>query len=426
MRQPPPAGLPPPANPLTSPFMPRTRERKRVALLVAGWNQYGRGIIEGAWHYAQHHRWILDMQPSGPDGSMQFPAGWQGDGIIATVHSRTLAARLRGRGVPVVNVSGARLAGGDFPRVCSDAAAVMELAVQHLWSRGLRRIAFCGEPHREFLDFWTAAYRRAAAERGFAPLVYAPRPGLAPEAGLAAQRRDRARWLRSLPRPVGVIGWDTITCRHVASACELARLPVPDQVAILSLSTEDLLGQTIHPPISGVDIPVKRIGYEAAALLGRLLQGRRDVAREHLLPPLGITTRQSTDLFECEDAKVREVMRFIKEHAATGISVKDLLRAVPMGRRTLERRFTAAVGHSPAEEIRRAKIERVRHLLTSTDLPVPDVAEACGFAYAEHMIPLFARYHGSTPAAYRRHLRGASAVARPGMPAPAVKGSAAP
>ena len=36
------------------------------------------------------------------------------------------------------------------------------------------------------------AYRRAAAERGFAPLVYAPRPGLAPEAGLAAQRRDRA------------------------------------------------------------------------------------------------------------------------------------------------------------------------------------------------------------------------------------------
>ena len=47
-----------------------------------------------------------------------------------------------------------------------------------------------------------------------------------------------------------------------------------------------------------------------------------------------------------------------------------------------------------------------------------EIAEACGFAYAEHMIPLFARYHGSTPAAYRRHLRGASAVARPGMPAP--------
>ena len=39
-------------------------------------------------------------------------------------------------------------------------------------------------------------------------------------------------------------------------------------------------------------------------------------------------------------------------------------------------------------------------------LPVPEIAEACGFAYAEHMIPLFARHHGATPAAFRRNLRG--------------------
>lgn len=388
--------------------MPRVVRRKRVALLIAGWNQYGRGIIEGAWHYAQHHAWNLDMQPASPDGTMQIPEGWQGDGIIATVHSRELAATLRGYRVPVVNVSGARFGGSDFPRVCSDAKAVMELAVRHLRSKGLQHIAFCGEPEREFLQFWERAYGRAARDLGFTPLIYARGPGLDVDAGLVAQRRDRARWLRSLPLPVGVIGWDTITCRNVASASELAGLQVPDQVAILSLSTEDLLGQTIHPPISGVDIPVKRIGYDAASLLDQLIQGRRLIQPERLLQPLGITTRQSTDLFACDDAKVRQVMRFIKENAAAGINVKDLLKAVPMGRRTLERRFTAVVGHSAAEEIRRAKIERVRHLLTSSDMPIPDIAEACGFAYAEHMIPLFARYHGHTPAAFRRNLRGAS------------------
>ena len=72
------------------------------------------------------------------------------------------------------------------------------------------------------------------------------------------------------------------------------------------------------------------------------------------------------------------------------------------------RRFNTLLGHRPAEEIRRTKIERVRQLLTSTDMTVPDIAEACGFAYAEHMIPLFARRHGSTPAAFRRNLRGTS------------------
>jgi LacI family transcriptional regulator len=348
------------------------------------------------------------MQPAGPDGAMQMPEGWRGDGIIATVHSSALGAELRDYGVPVVNISGARLEGVDFPRVNSDADAVVALAVGHLRSKGLRNIAFCGEPQRGFLQFWTDAYTRAAQKLGFAPWIYTLGPTLARNAGLVARRRDRARWLKTLPLPAGVIGWDTITCRNVASACELAGLQIPDQVAIISLSTEDLLGQTIHPPISGVDIPVKRIGYEAATLLDQLIGGRRPRAREVLLQPLGITTRQSTDLIECEDDKVRQVVRFIKEHATAGIGVPDVLRAVPMGRRTLERRFTAVIGHSPAEEIRRTKIERVRQLLVATDLPVPDIAEACGFAYAEHMIPLFRRHHGCTPAAFRRNLRGTS------------------
>jgi LacI family transcriptional regulator len=388
--------------------MSRIPKRRRVALLVAGWNQYGRGIIEGAWNFAQHNAWNLDMQPTGPDGSMQVPEGWSGDGIIATVHSAELGPALLEYGVPVVNVSGARLAGVDFHRVTSDAAAVVELAVSHLRSKGLHHVAFCGEPHRAFLQFWTDAYARLAARIGLTPLVYEPDPRLGASAGIEVRRRDRARWLRTLPRPVGIIGWDTITCRHVASACELAGFEVPDQAAIISLSTEDLLGQTIHPPISGVDIPVKRIGYEAASLLEQLMRGRRPPTREVLLQPLGITTRQSTDVIECDDAKVRQVVRFIKENATAGIGVPDLLRAVPMGRRTLERRFTAIIGHSPAEEIRRTKIERVRQLLSTTDLPIPEIAEACGFAYAEHMIPLFARHHGCTPAAFRRNLHGSS------------------
>lgn len=385
--------------------MAKLRKHKRVALLVAGWNQYGRGIIEGAWHFAQNNFWNLDMQPTGPDGAMQMPEGWQGDGIIATVHSSALGKELRKYQVPIINVSGAQLDGVDFPRVSSDANAVIELATEHLKSKGLRTIAFCGEPSRPFLDFWTRAYERTATRLGLTPLVYQPAPTLRPDAGLIAQRRDRARWLKSLPKPVGVIGWDTITCRNLANACELAGLEVPDHVSIISLSTEDLLGQTIHPPISGVDIPVKRIGYEAASMLDQLIRRRRLAAHTQKLLPLGITTRQSTDIFECDDPRIRQAMRFIKDHANAGINVEDLLRAVPIARRTLEKSFSAILGHGPAEEIRRTKIEKVRRLLTDTDMSVPEIAEACGFAYEEHMIPLFAKHHHDTPAAFRRNLR---------------------
>lgn len=385
-------------------------KKLRVALLVAGWNQYGRGIIEGVWQHAENNHWILEMQPSAADGSTQIPEGWKGDGIIATVHSRELASRLSAYRVPVVNVSGARLPGVNFPRVTSDAHAVVELAIRHLLEKQLPRVAFCSEPHRPFLDFWTQAYLKVAAEHRLTPLVYAPSKRLLAGAGLEAQRKDRARWLAKLEKPIGVIGWDTITCRHVAGACELAGIEIPDEVAIISLSTEDLLGRTLHPPISGVDIPVQRIGYEAANLLGNLMRGRSRQTKELLLKPLGITTRQSTDIFACDDPKVRQVMRFIKENATRGIQVGDVMRAVPVARRTLERRFKTMLGHSPAEEIRRTKIEKVRQLLTNTDMAVPEIADACGFAYAEHMIPLFAKYHHATPAAFRRNLRVRSAT----------------
>ena len=390
--------------------MAKIPEKLRVALLVASWNQYGRGVIEGVWQHAENNHWILEMQPSAADGSTQIPEGWKGDGIIATIHSRELASRLSAYRVPIVNVSGARLQGVNFPRVASDAEAVVELAVRHFLEKQMPRVAFCGEPHKPFLDFWTQAYRKIAAKHALTPSVYTPSKRLLADAGLEAQRKDHARWLSNLPKPIGVIGWDTITCRHVASACELAGIEIPEKVAIISLSTEDLLGRTIHPPISGVDIPLQRIGYEAANLLGKLMRGKCGKTKQLLLGPLGITTRQSTDVIACDDPKVRQVMRFIKENAVRGIQVGDVMRAVPMARRTLERRFKTMLGHSPAEEIRRTKIEKVRQLLTHTDMSVPEIAEACGFAYAEHMIPLFAKYHNNTPAAFRRNLRARSTL----------------
>jgi LacI family transcriptional regulator len=161
----------------------------------------------------------------------------------------------------------------------------------------------------------------------------------------------------------------------------------------------------VHPPISGVDIPVRRIGYEAAAQLDRLLHGKAAEPHEIHLPPLGVTTRQSTDLVACTDPQVQQALRFIRDHAHEGVDVRHVLKAVPMARRTLERRFRDLIGRSPADEIRRVKINKVRHLLDTTNLSIPDIAEACGYKYVEHMIPVFKKHHGNTPARYRTNTR---------------------
>ena len=378
----------------------------RIALLVPAWNEYGRGIIEGVWQYAQQHGpWLLEMQPGEPDESTEMPRGWTGDGVIASVQTRRLAAKLRTLGVPVVNVSGSRREGIDFPRVTSDANAVVRMAVAHLHDNGIRRVVFCGEPERPFLDFWTEAFRKVMAEAGLEAVVYQPSARIGPKAGLEARQNDRRRWIEALPKPVGIIGWATGICRHLAMACTEMGLMVPEEVAILSLETEDLLGRVVHPPLSGIDIPVRRIGYEAAAQLDRLLHGKAPDPHEICLPPLGVTIRQSTDLVACADPQVQQVLRFIRDHAHEGIDVRAVLKAVPMARRSLERRFQDLIGRSPADEIRRVKINRVRHLLDTTNMSIPDIAEACGFKYVEHMIPVFKKHHGNTPSRYRASAR---------------------
>ena len=374
--------------------------------MVPAWNEYGRGIIEGVWQYAQQHGpWLLEMQPGEPDESTDMPRGWTGDGMIASVQTRRLAAKLRTLGVPVVNVSGSRREGINFPRVTSDAKAVVRMAVAHLREKGLKNIVFCGEPQRPFLDFWTEAFQSVMAEAGMEALIYQESARIGPRAGIEARQKDRRRWIEALPKPVGIIGWATGICRLLAMACTEIGVKVPEEVAILSLETEDLLGRVVHPPLSGVDIPVRQIGYQAAAQLDCLLRGETVTSHEIELQPLGVTTRQSTDLVACADPQVRQVLCFIRDHAHEGIDVRAVLKAVPMARRSLERRFQDLLGRSPADEIRRVKINKVRHLLDSTNMSIPDIAEACGFNYVEHMIPVFKKHHGNTPSRYRANAR---------------------
>lgn len=378
----------------------------KVAILVGAWNEYGRGIIEGIWQYAQQHGpWLLEMEPSEPDENVEIPRGWCVEGIIASVQTSRLETKLKTLGVPVVNVSGSRRASDFFPRVTSDAEAVVRMAVGHLLDKGLQNLAFCGEPHRPFIGFWDEAYRKVMADMGRTAAIYQSSARLGPDSGHAARQNDRKRWIETLPKPVGIVGWATGLCRQLAMACTECGLKVPEDVAIISLETEDLLGKVVHPPLSGVDIPVKRIGFEAAARLDLLMQGKKPHPHEIRLPPLGVTTRQSTELVACDDPQVRQALAFIRDHAQEGIDVRQVLKAVPMARRSLERRFQSIIGRTPAEEIRRIRIEKVRQLLDSTDLPVADIADACGFNYVEHMIPVFRKYHGCTPSQYRRSAR---------------------
>ncbi|MEO5958945.1 MAG: helix-turn-helix transcriptional regulator [Opitutaceae bacterium] len=98
---------------------------------------------------------------------------------------------------------------------------------------------------------------------------------------------------------------------------------------------------------------------------------------------------------------VAAAARYIREHATAGIGVEDVLRAVPMSRTLLERRFRRALGHTPGGHIMKVRIEQVKTLLATTGLSVGAIAERAGFEHPEYLSVVFRRETGLTPTRYR-------------------------
>jgi LacI family transcriptional regulator len=96
-----------------------------------------------------------------------------------------------------------------------------------------------------------------------------------------------------------------------------------------------------------------------------------------------------------------QAIGFIREHATEPIRVEDVLRVIPLSRRSLERAFQELLGRSPAQEIRRVRLERAKHLLATTDLPIPKVARASGFGTGEYLAKIFRQATRMTPLKYR-------------------------
>lgn len=67
----------------------------------------------------------------------------------------------------------------------------------------------------------------------------------------------------------------------------------------------------------------------------------------------------------------------------------------------LERRFGAVLGSTIRTVIRRTQLERARHLVSDTDVPLRQVAADVGFKSVQHLTTTFVRVFGQTPARYR-------------------------
>lgn len=367
-------------------------------------NAYGRGLLQGVVHYIREHRpWSFHLLEQGRgEAPPDWLGRWRGDGIIARIETPRIAQAIVQAGIPTVDVSAARLVPA-LPWVETDDRQIARAAAEHLLERGLPHYAFCGDARFNWSKWREEAFVRRLGEVGHRVQIHRPEPH---RGDLARQRQALARWLTELPKPVGVMAAYDIRGLELLDTCRTLGLAVPDEVAVIGVDNDALLCELASPPLSSVIPNTRQAGYVAASLLERLMAGERLPPAAHLIPPLGVASRQSTDVLAVDDRDVARAVRFIREHACAGIKVGDVLRAVPLSRRVLEQRFRRRLGHTPHEEILFVRLQRVQQLLVETDLPLYLVAERTGFDHVEYLSVVFRRETGSTPSAFRQAARG--------------------
>ncbi|MBN2580711.1 MAG: substrate-binding domain-containing protein [Pirellulales bacterium] len=384
----------------------QTLHTPHVLLLIETSRAYGRGIVEGIARYSlENGPWSIQFEDRGLDPlPPAWLKEWRGQGIIARSVNKKLAQLLWSTRLPLVELHGDRQIG--TAEVTCDDAAMGRMAVEHLFSCGLRQFAFFTYGEAWWTETHRGGFTKALRERGYGCHIYQPprTPERAVPVWHERQRPRLIKWVRSLPRPIGVYTAGDIHAVRLLDVCRELNLAVPEEIAILSIGNDPVICETVRPTLSSLDLDARRIGYEAAKLLDRKMAGNQPRGVVYS-PPSHVAVRQSTNLMIIPDADVVQAMRLIREYACKGLDVSHLAKTIGLSRRVLERRFQEHLQRTPKKEIIRVRIERAKTLLAQTDKLVEQIARLSGFTSVVYFSKAFRREMGMTPRAYRRKRR---------------------
>ncbi|WP_145284298.1 XylR family transcriptional regulator [Rosistilla oblonga] len=387
--------------------LPAMQPTPRVALFVETSRAYGRGVLKGIWQHVQaHDRWSILFRPRGlEEPTPAWMASWQGDGIIAHVTSLRTAAVLKRSAAPCVDVLG-DIPNTGFPVVKTDCLRIAELAFGHLAGLGLKNIGICGmrRGHRPRLDERCDAFQSLAEDAGYDVNIFQPRGGGQYGPSWAKEQKQLVDWVRSLPKPIGIFACNDIRGRETLDACATADIPVPERVAVIGVGNDELLCELSDQRLTSVDVNPIRVGYQAADLLSRMMQGQ-NVPAKFNVSPRRVVERQSTDMLAVEDPEVADAVKYIRLHACDAIDVNDVVQEVAVGRRVLERRFRDLLGRSLKSEIVRVRLARARELLIETSLSATTISYRCGFSSPAYFMDHFHKKVGVTTKEFRESAR---------------------
>jgi len=374
-----------------------------ILILLKPERGYDRDVLRGIARYSRvDGPWSFYTNPI----SKKIPElvkEWPADGIIC-IHTKTNSINVNAilkLNIPSILPFHENLNKKNVIQLQFDNHAFGKCAADHLISCGFKNLAFCPSVDRPWLQQRRKGFQEVVYKKGLEYYAYQV-PKNKKKNSWANEQLFMVDWLKSLPKPVGIMADVDERSAQVIEACQIADLTVPTEVAIIGVENDDLICELSYQPLSSVALNAELSGFEAAKMLGQIMRGKKPGKNIIVIEPAYTVTRASTDTVAVNDEIVAKAVQFIKENPRKNLQVSDVADEVCVSKRLLYKRFNHATGYTPYDAIRRSRNEEIAKLLVETNMTITGIAEMLGFNNIAHIARTFKQKMGMSTTAYRK------------------------
>ncbi|MEN6386644.1 MAG: DNA-binding transcriptional regulator [Phycisphaerales bacterium] len=378
----------------------------KVAVLIEASRSAGRGLLSGIIKYTNStNNWACYREPPSYTrlGNKKNLLAWLKslniNGIIAHDHYALEIESFINKNTPMVMASVDTTKYPFLPTFADNGVATGKMAAKHLLERGIRNFAYYGLRKKDVFRDRAKSFKETIKAAGHKTYFYESKINL--RRSWETELTRIANWLISLPKPLGIMTYADDYSQQIVEACKVAKLKIPDEVAVIGVDNDHLICNLSNPPLSSVALKYERAGYEIAKLLNRLMNGEEMKGQQVVIEPTHIVTRQSTNTLYLDDPAVFQAVRYIHQNSYRLLQVDDVVRNSKLSRRALQQRFDKVLGHSIIHEIQQRHADQIAKMLIETNLPISEIALSMGHNGIEHISRYFRLAKNCSPTEYR-------------------------
>lgn len=392
--------------------MPTSHPQKldlRVAFVVPTIGLNTRRVLKGVSRYAMFNpAWHLRIACGDSRSILPILRKTGIDGAFISIQSDKLVSDLLSMKLPCIALQCLKIP-RHFPYLTADSFQAGRIVAEHFLERGFRNFAYYSMSNVIWSKQRMEGFCQRLKEAGYSAGIYNVNAtgksnhdwqiGRTWTKGLEGP----LNWLRSLPKPVGLMACDDGVGYDLIEAAGEAGIKIPEDVAIVGMDNDEALCNSIKPPLSSVEANSEQAGYEAAELLNAIMIGKEEMSlRPILARATCVVTRQSSDILAINDPQVAAAVHFIRTRFNSPIQVSDVVNATSLSRRGLEKKFRTILKCSILDEIMRIRIEHISNLLLKSGMSIDQIAASSTFDSTSHLIRAFKKYKGMPPRTFRK------------------------